>query len=217
MKKILIIFLCILALNSYSQTVRLTYEAGYGFYDMKNIRKFQLDAIKQLNGMPVQALEKFPGYLNHSANLAFYLDKNNLVGFNASYLTTGGRNHLSDYSGEYKLDMILNGYQFGIESEHIFNLNKKFDLNANFKTGLIISRLDITEYLIIYGLDSDTSSSDYTQPSFFIEPNLNTSYHFNKSVLFNLGVGLNLNTSAFYGAIIDWSGLRTRVGVSYIL
>jgi hypothetical protein len=169
---------------------------------------------KQMNGLAVKAVDQFPDYINHSANIGFYLDKNNLFGFNASYLTTGARNHIGDYSGEYKLDMILNGYQFGIESEHIFNLGNQIDLNANFKLGIIKSSMDISEYLIIYGLDSEATTDNYSQLNFFLEPNLNVSYNIIKGIAVKFGVGYNLNTSTFTNQLINWTGLRTRIGIS---
>jgi hypothetical protein len=217
MRNLLLIILSTIAVSLYSQTIRITYETGYGFYSLNNLKTVQINISKQLNELPVKAVVQFPDYINHSASIGLYLDKNNIFGINASYLTTGGRNHLSDYSGEYKLDMILNGYQLGIESEHIFNLGNKFDMNLNFKMGLIKSYLDISEYLIINGLDSNTSTENYTQTNFFLEPNLNVSYKIINSIAFKVGLGYNLNTSTFNRELIDWSGFRPRIGISYSL
>ena len=205
----------IVSFSIYGQSVRFTYEPGYGIYSLDKLKTLQITMSKQLNELPVKTVVQFPDYINHAVSIGFYMDKNNIFGFNASYLTTGGRNHISDYSGEYKLDMILNGYQLGIESEHIFNLNSKFDINANFKLGLVISNLDISEYLIIYDLDSNTTTSNYNQGSFFLEPNLNLTYNLKKGITVKVGTGLNFNTSVFNSQLIDWSGFRTRIGISY--
>jgi hypothetical protein len=214
---IIYVVLFFISISTTAQSVRFSYESGYGFYSLSNLKTEQLNFSKQINGLPVKAVVHFPDYINHSASIGLYMDKNNIFGFNVSYLTTGGRNHLSDYSGEYKLDMILNGYQVGIESEHIINMENKFDMNLNFKMGLIKSNLDISEYLIIYGLDSNTSTDHYSETNFFLEPNLNVSYHISKGIAVKVGVGYNLNTSSFNGALIDWSGLRARIGISYSL
>jgi hypothetical protein len=213
----LILVICLATLFSSGQTVRISYEPGYGVYSLSNLKTEQISFSKQINGLPVKAVVQFPDYINHSASIGFYMDKDNILGFNVSYLTTGGRNHISDYTGEYKLDMILNGYQVGIESEHIIDLKNKFDMNFNFKMGLIKSNLDISEYLIIYGLDSNTITDHYSETNFFLEPNLNVSYHITKGIAVKVGVGYNLNTSSFNGALIDWSGPRARIGISYSL
>jgi len=217
MKRILIILLSIYTISAYSQSIRLTYETGYGMYSLNNLKEFQELYSKQINNLPVKMIVRFPGYINHSASIGFYMDKNNIWGFNASYLTTGGRNYLSDYSGEYKLDMILNAYQFGIESEHIRNLNNKFNLNTNFKLGLIKSNLNTTEYLIIYDAVDLTNTGKYSQLDFFLEPNLNISYNIIRGSVLSFGLGYNLNTSSFYNGLINWSGFRTRIGISYTL
>jgi hypothetical protein len=214
---IIYVVLFFISISISAQSIRFSYEPGYGIYSLDNLKKEQINFSKQINGLPVKAVVQFPDYINHSASIGFYMDKNNIFGFNVSYLTTGGRNHLSDYSGEYKLDMILNGYQVGIESEHIINLENKFDMNFNFKMGLIQSNLNTTEYLIIYGLDSKTSTDYYSETSFFLEPNLNVSYHITKGIAIKVGVGYNLNTSSFNGTLIDWSGPRARIGISYSL
>ena len=214
-KLYLLLMICFTTLCGSSQTLRISYESGYGTYNLRNLKALQIYMSGQINGLPVKALVRFPGYINHSASVGYYLSKNNFVGINVSYLTSGGRNHLSDYSGEYKLDMILNGYQIGIEGEHIFKLDHKFDINANIKIGYIKSNLNITEYIKINDLDSSATSSQYKQKSYFLEPNLSVSYNFNKAIAVKAGVGYNLNSSAFNNNLIDWTGLRTRLGIAY--
>jgi len=214
-KLYLLLMICFTTLCGSSQTLRISYESGYGTYNLHNLKALQIYMSEQINGLPVKALVRFPGYINHSASIGYYLTKNNILGINVSYLTSGGRNHLSDYSGEYKLDMILNGYQFGLEDEHIFKLNNKFDINANIKIGCIKSNLNITEYIKINDLDSNTTSDQYKQTSYFVEPSLNISYHFNKAIGVRAGLGYNLNSSTFNNNLIDWSGFRTRLGIAY--
>lgn len=199
----------------HAQSIRITYDPGFGTYSMANMRAIQDYTSKHINGLPIQKVVQFPGYINHSASVGFYLDKNILIGINAAYVTTGGRNHLSDYSGEYKMDMILNGYQLGIDSEYIFNLSKKVDFNANFKVGYIRSTLDVNEFLSVYNVDSKNSKEHLSQDSFFLEPNVSLSYNIIRGIEARLGIGYNLDTSVFDNKMIDWSGLRTKIGVSY--
>ena len=85
----------------------------------------QTNMLSMIPELPIKSIAHFPNYLNHSASIGFYLNRNNVLEINGTYLTTGGRNHLCDYSSEYKLDMILNGYQVGAGYVHIFNLDKK--------------------------------------------------------------------------------------------
>lgn len=217
MKKILTILFCILAFTAYSQHIRITYETGYGIYGLQNLKKLQESMTQQVNGLPVKMIAQFPDYFNHSATLGFYLDKNVIFGFNTSYMSTGGRNHIRDYSGEYKLDMLLHAYQFGMESEYIYNMSKKWDMNFNMKMGVVKSVLNINEYIEIYDLDSNTNIQEVSQISVFLEPNLNVSYSITKAVALKAGIGLNLNTVAFQSSVLDWTGLRPRVGIAVSL
>lgn len=200
-----------------AQTLRLTYETGYGLYGLNNLKKYQASLAQQINGLPVKMIAQFPDYFNHSASLGFYLDKNVIFGLNASFLSTGGRNQLSDYSGEYKLDMLLHAWQVGMESEYIYNLDSNWDLNLNIKLGIVSSAMNVNEYIMIYNVDSHTNTQDITQTGFFIEPNLHVSYHLYKGIALTAGLGFNLNTVTFQGSMLDWTGLRPRLGVSWSL
>ena len=217
MRKILLILFITLTASLHSQTIRLTYETGYGIYGLDNLKKYQESLTHQINGLPVKMIAQFPDYFNHSASIGFYLDKNVIFGLNASFLSTGGRNDISDYSGEYKLDMLLQGYQFGMESEYIYNIDSKWDINFNIKMGIVSSTININESITIYDLDSITNTQSVNQEGVFIEPNINLSYTIYKGIAVKAGLGFNLNTVSFQGSMLDWTGIRPRLGVSYSL
>lgn len=211
----LILLICLLPVLSFSQSFRISYEPGFGLYSMEKIKNLQQEMIKN-NVLPIKSVEEFPGYFNHSISVDYFLDKNILFGINAAYLTTGGRNFLSDYSGEYKLDMILNAYQYGIESEYNFNMSNKLRLFLNFKLGIISSKLNVHESLILHDVDSQASNTTVNQSDFFMKPNTGLSYNVTKSISARVTVGLNIDSSITSDKLIDWTGLRTKIGVSYI-
>ncbi|MFA5046651.1 MAG: hypothetical protein WC542_12060 [Paludibacter sp.] len=217
MKKLFLILLSTLTTLVYSQTIRLTYETGYGIYGLDNLKRYQESLTHQVNELAVKMIAQFPDYFNHSASIGFYLDKNVIFGFNTSFLSTGGRNQISDYSGEYKLDMLLHAYQFGIESEYIYNVDSKWDMNFNIKMGIVSSTININESVTIYDLDSITNTQSVHQGGVFIEPNINLSYNIYKGIALKAGLGLNLNTATFQGSMLDWTGIRPRLGISYSL
>jgi len=212
----LLILICFFPAMGFSQSFRISYEPGYGLYNMANL-KYQQQAMIKNNVLPIKSVEEFPGFFNHSVSVDYYLDENILFGINAAYLTTGGRNFLSDYSGEYKLDMILNAYQYGIESEYNFTLSNKLCLFLNFKLGVISSKLKVHESLILYNVDNQVSNQTVNQFNFFMEPDTGLSYNITKRISARVTVGLNIDTSLLSEKLIDWTGLRTRIGVSYSL
>lgn len=210
----LIVLICFLPVLGFGQTLRISYEPGYGLYSMANLKNIQQNMIRN-SDLPIMSVEEFPGYINHSVSVDYYLDNNILFGINAAYLTTGGRSHLRDYSGEYKLDMILNAYQYGIESEYNFILNNRLCLFTNFKIGVISSKLNVSETITLYDVDSQTTSDIVSQFDFFMEPNAGLSYNITKRISARVAVGLNINTSLINEKLMDWTGLRTRIGFSY--
>ncbi len=73
-----------------------------------------------------------------------------MVGIDFSYYTTGGRNHLKDYSGEYKSDMLINGYRIGTKYRNYNILNSKLYFGVQVSAGFIFSNLNINEKLNIF-------------------------------------------------------------------
>lgn len=201
----------------FGQTFRFSYEPGIGFYNLDKVRDLQSYFEQHYYNFPIVAVEKFPNYLNHSASIGYYMDKNTVLGINAAFLTTGGRNSSKDYSGVYQLDMLLKAYQFGIESESIYNLTKKFDFFLNFKIGLIHSIFEVNESIEIYNLDGQSSTDELVENTYFVEPNLGFSYNLTKRLEARVGVGLNWDTGKLDDKLMYWSGLRTRIGIAYSL
>ena len=111
--------------------------------------------------------------------------------------------------------MILNAYQYGIESEYIFFPNNNINLFFNFRLGIISSTLNIDESLILYGINSQHYNRTLTQSNFFMEPNTGLSFNITKKLLARATIGFNIDTSAMSGKLIDWTGFRTRIGTCY--
>jgi len=78
--------------------------------------------------------------------------------------------------------------------------------------GVIKSTMDVSEHLEIYNIDSKTTDN-YTQTDLFIEPDLNISYRIIKGIAINIGIGYNVNSSSFNSKLVDWSGMRSRIGI----
>jgi hypothetical protein len=111
--------------------------------------------------------------------------------------------------------MLVNAFQVGIESEYIFHPDKKLNFYTNFKMGIITSTLDATETLIIHQVDSVTTKDQFSQLGYFLEPNVGLSYQVTNRISLKAGIGFNFNTSIINNQLIDWTGLRTRIGVAY--
>ncbi|MDD4972444.1 MAG: hypothetical protein PHT07_23690 [Paludibacter sp.] len=212
---VIYVVLFFVSISISAQSARFSYELGYGTYGMKNMKDIQNQLIKTYSPLPIKSVLQFPGYYNHTFSLDYYLSDNVLFGINTTYLTTGGRDHLKDYSGEYKADILLKAYQFGLESEYTERIDRNLDIFFNFKIGVIHSDLKITENIVVYHVDSLTNNSNYDEWSPFVEPTIGFSYSISKKIQAKISIGANVDTST--NILIDWSGLRTRIGIAYSL
>lgn len=235
MKNSVMIFIVMLLTQiTVAQSIKIGLNTGYGTYLMKDLKEFQSDAAEYYNEINVAEVQQFPGYINYSASLEYYsFGTKNLMGLNAAYSTTGGRNHVADYSGEYYLNMPVYAYSLGIQYRNIFMTINKFDLFAQLKGGMSFSTLEINESFTIHQVDSTSSSFAFVNHSFFVEPSVGTFYELGKDFSLNFSLGYQIDTKSklhykdnkeetflgFDGEPIytNWSGLRIVLGLSYDL
>ena len=159
------------------QNFRLNMNCGYGLYQLNDLKDFQFDLKEYYSQLPIEMTEQFPGYSNYSVSGEIYLNPDNIIGINGTFYTTGARNHVKDYSGEYKLDMPLNGYRIGLQYQNILYKFNKINLYAQFKGGITLSTFKLKESFIIYNVYSTSSNATFKSIPFFVEPSLGFFYH----------------------------------------
>lgn len=225
-----VILILLFAQPSFGQKYKICLNAGYGTYQMNDLQQIQSSAANNNSIYHVEAVQQFPGYINYSASFDYFLNTKNLLGLQAAYYTTGGRNHVADYSGEYYLNMPVSSYNIGLQYQNIFRSENKIDYYARLKCGVSFSALTIEESITIHQVDSASSSYALTATSFYTEPSL--------GVLYDLGENFGINFSLGYqidvpGALhekgnkdeimgnseshihCNWSGLRIELGLAY--
>lgn len=219
------IFLIILLGTSNAQIIKIGARSGYGFYEQSGVKSLQLKLIDEINIENVEAVESFPSSINYSFYNNFYLNENKLIGFDISFFSTGGRNHLKDYSGEYKLDMILNGTRIGISFLHREIVQNNFCIYGRFNTGILFSKLKLNENLTIYDEQLLSDKYKFYSTSLAFEPSVVFAYEIVKNISIdlklaydiNLGSELHLkdNKDAKIGHKTNWSGFRVSLGLNY--
>jgi len=234
MKNSVMIFIVMLLTQiTVAQSIKIGLNTGYGTYLMKDLKEFQSDAAEYYKEFHVEEVQQFPGYINYSASLEYSFGTKNLIGLNAAYVTTGGRNHVADYTGEYYLNMPVYAYSMGMQYQRVVKTINKFDLYAQLKGGMSFSTLEIDESFTIHQVDSASSSFAFVNHSFFVEPSVGTFYALGKDFSVNFSLGYQIDTKSklhykdnkegtflgFEGKPIytNWSGLRIVLGLSYDL
>ena len=229
MKKLILYIIFILfAFNAYSQNFNLNANAGYGTFYLSDLKNFQKD-ITFSTPINEKTVIEFPGNFYYSFSTDFKIKKQHIFGLDFSYYTTGARNHIADYSGEYKLDMIVKGYDLSAHYKRLLTSISKLDLYFQFNIGVIFSSLNILEEFEIYNVTTTSSENNLKGTSFIVEPRIVLNYPVYKSILLNLNLGFEggLNSKLYNtedntelefngnNVRMNWSGIRSSIGLSY--
>lgn len=210
------IFLLFVAMSLSSQTFRVSIEPGYGFYDMEELRETQEAAVSFYPGLGIKAVEKFPPFFNQGGSILWYATPNLLMGFAAEFLSTGGRNSVKDYSGEYKLDMMVNANLYGLETEYNFQLIPKLTYYLNLKIGAISSTLDVKESFVVSNTTLIDESNTIKESNLYIEPSTGIRCFINRSFSLSVGIGY---LKDFGGdkdeKLMNWGGYHLKSGIAY--
>lgn len=219
--------------NGFGQKIQVNANIGYGTFFLKDLKDFQSEMISStsLNDEPV---EDFPNYLYYNISVDYTFNRRHMVGLGATYYSSGGRNHIADYSGEYSLDMIASAYAFAVQYKVTIISFDKLDIFFQYKTGFLFSNVDISEKLEISNLNSNTTDCEYKGNSLVFEPGVYISYTIYKSIALNFSLGYERcsnsrllnnrwlesdNDEVFFNYMenitADWTGLRTSIGITY--
>lgn len=131
----------------YAQTVSFSAGAGTGTYNMKQLSDLN-EVLQEEVPFETRIVSDFPPFLNYSAS--FKVRVNNFrYGLEYSYFTTGSRVSAKDYSGEYLMDMTLNGHLAGMSAGFVVSSSGKLEFAFSGVMGVIFTRLRINENLVV--------------------------------------------------------------------
>lgn len=230
MKKLLFIVLMILSsVGIYSQSIRVEINSGLGTYNHADLKSFQ-DYLLTFAPPHTKKVSEFPPYFYYSASVENILNERHLIGINFTWLTSGGRNDIKDYSGEYSLDMHINGIGAGFQYRYIVSSFKNFDIYAKARLGLLFSSFYMKERLNLIQADTTTTSDHFRSMNIYCEPAMGITWNFWKRISLDFSLGYEIDTK---GSLLlentkqfialpsgqpiktDWSGFRVLAGLSY--
>jgi len=216
MRKIIsFLFLLFITVTASSKTFRLSIEPGYGFYDLGKLHQLQEIAVNFHAGLGIKAVEEFPPFYNQSGSILWYATPNLLFGITTEFLSTGARNSAKDYSGDYKLDMLVHGILYGLETEYNFRLMPNLRYFVNLKAGKINSTLDMSEKFVVANTVLINDKDSLKDNNLFVEPSVGLRYEINKSFSISFSAGYLIDLDAYNDKIINWSGFQLKGGVAY--
>jgi hypothetical protein len=147
-KSIAIILCLFISICLQAQEIVTGYSLGYGKYfldDLKTLQEKSVESVQEIFEN-YKSTETFPEGLFHNAYFGVKFSFHE-IGLKYDYLTSGGRCHLADYSGEIKEDLTVLGNAFGLYYKiHFLSLplNNRFRLTAHagIATGAIYNKIE---------------------------------------------------------------------------
>jgi hypothetical protein len=205
---------------------------GLGIYNFGDLKKFQSELL-QTSPFPLKSVVNFPNYVYNSGLIDFRFLDAGYFGFNFSFLSTGARNSLKDYSGEISQDIIVNGCKYGVNYKILFLADSKLNFYLQLKSGIISTTVKFKESLNFHQIDTSLNYNYTYKASIpFIEPVIGVRYFFinNVAVSFNISnefdfkkdlIKENIETEENKNLVhpngskvyADWSGIRSSIGI----
>jgi hypothetical protein len=231
MKRIIIISAILIFVNVASgQNFRITYNFGYNSYQLFYLKELQT-SMATSSIFQAKVLENFPNHIHNSFQLEYNLNAYHAFGLSGSFISTGGRNHVADYSGEYRLDFILNGIDMAAHYRFTQEITPRLKTYERVAVGVTFSSLKIEEELNIGEITLSENYSFRSNPfggifsvgamvlvTSNIWLNLNVGYQRQFNQRFYLKENKHaylINTDSGGKVYCNWSGLRTGIGVSF--
>jgi hypothetical protein len=184
-------------------------------------------------GLPgIESVVQFPVTFYHGIGAEYKFNEVNALGVQVYYNTTAGRNHLADYSGEYKMDMLLSSYATGIDYTHTFMNVGNCTMSASLGAGVRFSSFKTKESLTVHGDVLSHSDNIANGINIYTLPAIEVSYPLLRRVELKLKGGYEIDFRSKYKFTgtdepqilynrdgeflnIDYSGLRMGLGIVY--
>lgn len=221
MKKYIVLTLLILSAATIKSQVTISYSAGYGDYNMSKMKDLLQDRLSLISPqIDARIVDKFPGYVTHTIDVTFDdLKEGHQVGLKFSYLTTGGKTHYSDYSGQYYEKLTLNGYRIAGLYRYTFASlpalkTCKLSFFGELSPGLIFSKLDY-EGLMGEEHIKDNLSSNMTGFTILPQVGANLRLPYGIGIHLTGGYDFEFGSKTVTKERANWSGIRLNGGVSY--
>jgi hypothetical protein len=235
MKKLLATAILVCCNLYVSAQTTFSYSTGIATYNLADLKDLQAEYVRNIPEIPVKAVTTFPSYLYFKGQLESLVSPSLFVGVSAGFYSTGARNHLADYTGEYSLTMPLRSFRVGIHAK-IRNVlsteKKKLSIGPKFEIGLRNTKLEKKELFTAYEVFLYKDSMAYYSKNFYIEPSVECQVVLFRNItgLISVGWEQNIENKLFLkggngewmknqsgnAVFLNMSGLRFAVCLQYV-
>ncbi|MDR0232965.1 MAG: hypothetical protein LBI82_12750 [Dysgonamonadaceae bacterium] len=210
-KSFFILFCIALSFPTQAQKFVFGYSLGKANYQMGDMKSLLENDVKNIvrvvndnfdTDFQYKNTENFPGGLFHDAYFGLQFSFHE-IGLQYNYFTTGGRNHLADYSGEMRRDIVFSGNALGLYYKAHFlsvPIAKDFCLSAyaGVSTGPIFNEGNSDYFFDLYNpqqsqwggeFEKIDESYKWNSVNWYLQPNIGLQFWFKNTVSLNINAG----------------------------
>lgn len=225
-KSVLFAILLIAGLQAvYGQQIEFRSKIGIGTYSMADLKGLLKQSVSS-SPIGLKTTENFPAYVFYGLDVVHLVSPKFGFGISSGFYSTGGRNHIADYSGSYRDDIMVKAVNLGLLVSFKDTLTSHFFYGIELGSGIKFSDISSENELDLLG-HNERNDYDFRSKGWWIEPQLRFGRTFlNKFTCmafagyeFNLKSKLKPKGNEQYSSVakIDWSGIRAGVSISYKL
>ena len=224
-KRLFFIALFFAGLTVFGQQIEFRPQIGIGTYAMSDLKGLLKESVTS-SQIGLKTTENFPAYVFYSLDVIHSISPKFGLGVTSGFYSTGGRNHVADYSGSYREDIKVNAANVGLRASFKDTLTSHFFYGIELGSGIKFSNISVESDLNISDYN-EQNSYDFRSRGWWIEPQLRFGRTFFSKITcslfggyeFNLKSPLKLkeNSQNSSTAKIDWSGMRAGLSLSYKL
>lgn len=203
-------------------------KTGLGTYQMSQLEAFQQELAEDMT-VPAKVVDKFPATMTYELGFEHGYGERMTSGGFFGYSSTGGRIHYRDYSGQVKIDQLLNNYSLGVQGA--INLSdaaveKKMSPWFFCKLSAAYTLLNLTQYIEV-GQESDLEFFKFKSLNIGLQPGFSfriplASFSINPEVSYEIQLPGKLffeNDTYLLNqqgkeVKANWSGLRLGISVA---
>lgn len=164
----------------------IEFQSGFRTFDMSDLSAFNQTVQKSIP-FETSLVSDFPPYIYFRPMISLNWESFNL-GVLASFQSSGSRISSKDYSAEYRFDMRIHSFQYGIHlNKKIFEA-ERFSFLLSTSSGATFSGLDLEEYLRVGKSVLVSEQAPFKSKNWFLEGGIATKYKL--SIAFSLSVKL---------------------------
>ncbi len=184
-ENIIIIISLLFSINIYAQEIQYGIGTGIGSYNMGDLKKINNEVLQNLP-FESKIVSNFPSFFYYQPSIILR-EKNFGFGICYKFESTGSRISSSDYSGEYRYDMIIYSNSPCFIAVYDISVSNNIRIGLYALAGLVFTNLKMNEYLHVIDTTLTNSTYKFNAQNEIVEPGFSVNYN-----LKNIGLMLNL-------------------------